>query len=111
MCRSAPPPVRSPGLSSPGRPRRAATSRSLPLTPRLSTRPTMLRAPLLLLLLALCVPAPYAFPDGAPAEACLRGMEPNHSGTKGRNPLDSPFAVLRHTSHGRVTGEGGMENT
>ncbi|XP_043198133.1 putative defense protein 2 [Amphibalanus amphitrite] len=60
-----------------------------------------LRVPLLLL--TVCVPALYAFPDGAPAEACLRNMEPNHSGAKSRNPLDSPFAVFRHTSPGRVT--------
>ena len=68
----------------------------------------MLRVPLLL---ALSAPVLWAFPDGAPAEACIRGMRPNHSGATGRNHLDSPYAVLRQTSPGRVTGEAGMNRS
>ena len=84
-------------------PTRAAPRRSLSRAPCPSTSPTMLRE---LLLLAACVPALRAFPDGAPAEACISGMKPNHSGAGGRSHQHAPFAVLRHTSHGQVTGEG-----
>ncbi|XP_037068439.1 putative defense protein 3 [Pollicipes pollicipes] len=62
----------------------------------------MLRVRCLLLVLAACAACLQAFPSGAPVEACLRGMTPNHGNSRSDDPGSSPFVVTRRTRRDRV---------
>ncbi|KAF0290312.1 hypothetical protein FJT64_011466 [Amphibalanus amphitrite] len=52
----------------------------------------------LLLAAVLCAVPLAAFPNGAPTEACLRGMVPNHRGARSGNIASMPFRVTRQTT-------------
>ena len=66
----------------------------------------LLRSARLLLLVAACAVPLAAFPGGAPTEACLRGMVPNHRGTRSSSLATMPFSVTRQTTADGVRGEG-----
>ncbi|XP_037092021.1 putative defense protein 1 [Pollicipes pollicipes] len=55
-----------------------------------------------LLLLAGCLAPIVAFPNGAPTEACLRGMVPNHGGQRTQDLRSMPFSVTRQSYQGGV---------
>ncbi|XP_043191077.1 putative defense protein 3 [Amphibalanus amphitrite] len=67
----------------------------------------------LLLAAVLCAVPLAAFPNGAPTEACLRGMVPNHRGARSGNIASMPFRVTRQTTGSgvRVTIEPLQANT
>lgn len=66
---------------------------------------TMLRVPVGSLLVVVAVSLAGAFPNGAPPEACIRGMTPNHGGAVSLDPQTLPFLVLRETFPGGIKGE------
>ena len=73
--------------------------------PAITMSAPLLRSARLLLLVAACAAPLAAFPGGAPTEACLRGMVPNHRGTRSSSLATMPFSVTRQTTADGVRGE------
>ena len=67
-----------------------------------------LRLSSLVLVALLCAAPLSAFPNGAPTEACLRGMLPNHRGARSGNIATMPFSITRQTTADGIRGENAL---